>query len=101
IDEVDRSLDASNGDSDRKGQLALNALASLVVVFASILGLEHFVGKANVAAEASVPSEVHGINISNRELEALGVYLDRIESDVNRLNEVKEKVAPSMAIDQQ
>ena len=46
VDSIDRSLDSSNGESERKGHFVISAFVSVLAVFASILGIGHFVGRS-------------------------------------------------------
>ncbi|WP_147300587.1 hypothetical protein [Lysobacter silvisoli] len=101
IDSVDRSLDSSSGESERKGQLVLTAFLS-VVVFLSVLAFEHLVGAKKkhvdtVIADSQPVGKV--LNVSDLSLTAS--YLARIETNAAAVLETKNRVAPSMLVDGQ
>ncbi|HJR73054.1 MAG TPA: hypothetical protein VJ806_05380 [Luteimonas sp.] len=103
IDSVDRSLDSSSSDSDRKGQIVISAFASLAV-FAAILGFEHFVGRDSEnglsTAAMQMPPE-KGIVIDSESAAFVEDKLKRIEEQAATIARVRARVAPSMPIDSQ
>ncbi|MEH6419660.1 hypothetical protein [Pseudomonas sp. CGJS7] len=100
IDAVDRSLDSSNGDSQRNGHYVFTALVSIVIVFASILGIDYLVG-GKKPASAGRNAVANGSRHDMRDLELMGQHLTRIERQSSSIREIKSRVAPSMPIDSQ
>jgi hypothetical protein len=101
IDSVDRSLDSSTGESERKGQLVLTAFLS-VAVFLSVLAFEHLVGAKQKSAEKTVATmSESGKVLSSRDTNLTASYLDRIEINTQAVLETKNRVAPSMPVDGQ
>lgn len=103
VDSVDRSLDSSNGDSQRKGQLVLTAFSSLFV-FVSILGFEQFVAPRSAepqptAASSNDTSATH--ELAERDKSLLSTYLSRIDTHAERIRSTKERVVPALPIDSQ
>lgn len=102
IDTIERSLDSSNGESERKGQFVLSAFVSVMVVFASILGIEYFVG--DTSAEVRNPPvdtqfAAASAIVNERDLRLMALYLDRVQAQSKTIREIKTRVAPSMPID--
>lgn len=101
IDSVDRSLDSSSGESERKGQLVLTAFLS-VVVFLSVLAFEHLVGVKQRSTESTVANLPPAGKVLNvRDLSLTASYLARIENNAAAVLETKNRVAPSMLVDGQ
>lgn len=100
LEEVNRSLDSSNGESERKGHYMLTALISVVCVFASILVIEHLVGPDRRAA-AQQGTGTLASRHEARDLELMKVHLARIERQSLSIRDIKSRVAPSMPIDSQ
>jgi|688.fasta_scaffold327312_1 hypothetical protein len=96
IDRVERSLETSTSESERKGQLIFGAILS-VIVFFSILAFEHFVGsKQNHSQpDAANPQE----KISVREIELIQLRMQRIERELHSLESTVERFAPSAPTD--
>lgn len=101
VDSIDRSLDSSNGDTERKGHFVLSAFVSVLAVFGSILGIDYFVGKTKVEGELSDASEVvaNDLRLSSRDVAMIKQYSERARSQVRVIRETKNRVAPSMQID--
>ncbi len=102
IDNIDRSLDSSSGENDRKNQLALGVLASFLV-FASVFAFDFFVrsgDKGNALQPAPAqPIAVHAV--SERDVELVKEYLARIDRQTETIRESRNRVAPAMPIDAQ
>lgn len=100
IDSVDRDLDSSNGEADRKGHFVISALLSLLLFF-GIFGFEHLVGQSAKADPlASIPSPAK-VGLSDEALETIRVRLDRIDAQSAAIDAARIRVAPSMQIDAQ
>ena len=101
IDSVDRSLDSSSGESERKGQLVLTAFLS-VVVFLSVLAFEHLVGVKKKHVDSVISdSQSAGKVLNVSDLSLTASYLARIETNAAAVLETKNRVAPSMLVDGQ
>lgn len=102
VDSIDRSLDSSSGDAERKGHFVISAFLSVLAVFASILGIERLVGKP-VHSEATpadaIASVGDGHGASSREIVMVRQYVERARSQVQLVRETKGRIAPSMQID--
>jgi hypothetical protein len=104
IDSVDRALDSSSGESDRKGQIVIGAFMSLFV-FAAILCFEHFVGgdsrQVSPLATGGVTGATQTVVIDQRSVRFVNSQLQGIEQQVADITAVRARVAPSMPIDSQ
>ena len=101
IDLVDRSLDSSNGEADRKGQFVVSALLSLLL-FLGIFGFEQLVGKTVRAGQVPVIPESSAATVLTKDVAAnMATRLDRIDAQVSSIDSLRKKVAPSMPIDAQ
>ena len=100
LEQIDRSLDSSTNETERKGQLIVGGIVS-VVVFAAILGFDYFVPtpKEVTEVEPSVLSADPTIAISSRDLGLIQLQLDRIDRQTSEIRSTKTRVAPAMAID--
>lgn len=104
IDSVDRSLDSSSGESERKGQIVLTGFLS-ICVFAAIWGFQMFVANShgNIPAKDSGvldgPNSQAGPTLDAAGLRLLGIHLRRISEQADSVRVVKDRVAPSMPID--
>lgn len=102
IDTVERSLDSSNGESERKGQLVFSAFVSLLVVFGSILGIDYLVKGKEVDTPKQDASAAPNSRLqSERDLKLMGMYLQRVDEQSQVIRQVKSRVAPAMPIDGQ
>lgn len=101
IDAVDRDLDSSNGEADRKGHFVVSALFSLLLFF-GIFGFEHLVG-GNAEASQPLPNQkMSPAVVLTKDLSAsVGVRLDRIDLQTASIDALRKRVAPSMPIDAQ
>lgn len=97
IEAVDRSLDNTHGDNERKGHYVLTALGSVIVVFASIFGIDHLVGKKTADAAPVASATVAPLDARDRALTE--EYLSRIETQAAAIRDIRARVAPSMPID--
>jgi len=103
IDSIDRSLDSSHGDAEKKGQLVMSAFLSLAV-FVAIFGFNYLLHGAHAAENATTSSGVEpqtGNTVSPRDLSLASAYLDRIDTQSKAIRDIKNRVAPSMPIDSQ
>lgn len=102
LDGIDRSLDSSNGESERKGHFVLSAFLSVLAVFASILGIEHFVGStsdAEVKSDEGTAVIKKEMSLNQRDLKLIGQHLDRMYDQSRFIRETKNKIAPAMPVD--
>lgn len=98
VDSIDRSLDSSNGESERKGHFVMSAFVSVLAVFASILGIGHFVGRATqTPVSADVGSDAYAL--TSRDIRLIEQHLERTREQSRLIRETKDRVAPAMAID--
>lgn len=98
IDSIDRSLDSSSGESERKGQLVLSGFMSLIV-FVGIFVFQHVVGKGEVARPSSPSLAVGNVNLPPRDKALVAGYLSRIGANVDTVAKVKTQVIPALPID--
>lgn len=98
IDSIDRSLESSTGDSERKGQLVLGAVLS-VVVFFTILCFDFFTSSDPKNADKAAPSPANQLVLHERDLDGIRVNLERISSHTKAIADTKTRIAPSMTID--
>lgn len=104
IDSIDRSLDSSHGDAEKKGQLVLSAFLSLAVFvaifgFNYLLHVTHPAGNGNAADNKS--DTTFDAGVTARDLSLASTYLDRIDAQSKSIRDIKNRVAPSMPIDSQ
>lgn len=98
IDSIDRSLDSSSGESERKGQLVLSGFMSLIV-FVGIFVFQHIVGSKHDARESPTQATSERVGLSARDRSHIGSYLSRIGTNVEAVAKLKAQVVPSLPID--
>jgi hypothetical protein len=102
IDSVDRSLDSSSGESERKGQIVLTGFLS-ICVFAAIWGFQIFVasssGNVQIPTTAEPDASVERLALNPRALKLVDNHLNRISDQADSVRAIKDRVAPSMPID--
>lgn len=99
VDNIDRSLDSSNGESERKGHFLLSAFVSALAVFGSILGIQHFVAGTDARYETAAVAPDPNVELSKRDLMLVAQHLQRTRDQVRFIRDTKDRVAPSMLID--
>lgn len=97
IEKVERSLETSTSESERKGQLIFGAILS-VIVFFSILAFEYFVGTKASAEKSEIPKNIPE-RISHKEMKLIESNIARIENELALIESTKARVAPAMPID--
>jgi hypothetical protein len=96
IDKVERSLETSTSESERKGQLVFGAILS-VIVFTSILAFEYLVGSKKAPIQSMAPNKNE--LLSSKEIQVIRIKIDRIERELSSLESTKNRVAPAMPVD--
>jgi len=97
IESVEKSLESSTNESERKGQLVFGATLS-IIVFLGILGFDILsTHEKKDAAKDSPQKEMQNI-ATTKEMSLIGENLSRIDENTKAVAAIQEKIAPSMPI---
>lgn len=98
VDQVDRALESSSGEAEKKGHFLFTGIASLLV-FAAIVALQTFFPKNHQSQpQQSQTTSAENI-IDGKDIADIEVYANRIATEVTNIKEIRARIAPSMPID--
>lgn len=96
VDRVDRALESSSGEAEKKGHFLFTAVSSLLV-FAVVAALQFFL----ITPQKKPTQTPNNISqpVFQRDLESVEVNASRISAQTKIIRETKDRIAPSMQID--
>ena len=100
IADIQRSLDVSQGETDRKGQAVFSVVLS-IVLFLCILGFSSFLKTQQPNEGKAVLNSSIETTLSRHDKAQLESYVARIDQQLDSIQMIKSRVAPSMLIDPQ
>lgn len=97
VDRIDRALESSSGEAEKKGHFLFTAVSSFLV-FAAIAVFQFFLTDAKKELEQVAESKTPSF-APQRLLEDIEINAARIAAQTAEIRETKARVAPSMQID--